>query len=134
MFEKIDVNGPNAHPLSKSIKGEVASPNPIVKRTSEKVGRQFEERVSRIEEQLHRFLHSGLERTSIKEKILEEVIWDVKKIDRSGEKLSREAMTSNGDTDSIEHFDRYVSMDVFLMFAVLELCSFTADAYLVVHM
>ena len=68
----------------------------------------MEVRVSRIEEQLHRFLNSGLERTSSKEKILKEVIGDVKKINRSVEKLSIEAMTSNGDTEAIEHFDRYV--------------------------
>ena len=37
---------------SKVIKSEVASLSPIVKRISKQVGRQFEERVSCIEEQL----------------------------------------------------------------------------------
>ena len=49
--------GPNEH-FSKVIKSEAVSISPFVKRTSEQVGRQLEERVSRIEEQVHRFINS----------------------------------------------------------------------------
>merc|ERR1712126_259003 len=98
----------NKH-FSKAIKSEVASLSPIVKRISEQVGRQFEERVSRIEEQVHRFLNSGLEMTSIKEKILEEVIGDVKKMNGAGGKLFNEAMASNVDIEEKENKENMIN-------------------------
>ena len=91
----------NRH-FSKVIKSEVASLSPIVKRISEQVGRQFEERVSHNKEQVHRFLNSGLEMSSIKEKILEEVIGDVKKRNGAGGKLFNEATVSSVDIESKE--------------------------------
>merc|ERR1712126_145183 len=98
----------NKH-FSKAIKSEVASLSPIVKRISEQVGRQFEERVSRIEEQVHRFLNSGLEMTSIKEKILEEVIGDVKKMNGAGGKLFNEATASSLDIKSKEDKENMIN-------------------------
>ena len=57
---------------------------------------------------------------SLNEKILEEVIGDVKKMNRSGEKLSSGAITSNGDTEAIEHFVRYIiNRCDFLIFVIL---------------
>ena len=72
-----DTNGcPNEH-VSKAIKSETVL-CPTVKGTTEQVARELEERESRIEEQIHRFLYSVSEKTCIKDKIFKEAIGGVK--------------------------------------------------------